>query len=125
MTPLALESYHNLATQYLTTLSHSYCNHTPKDHLDAIESHKKRFRSAKVSSMLRLEKAQQASLIIFSGNPDILICGNCKELFEDLVDMIDHKKNHCNMRFTCKCDFEDHDDDSIVKKKIAGTLLLL
>lgn len=38
-------------------------------------------------------------------NPDILICGNCKELFEDLVDMLDHKKNFCKMRFTCKCDY--------------------
>ena len=37
------------------------------------------------------------------GNPDILICGNCKELFNDLVDMLDHKKNYCKMRFTCKC----------------------
>ena len=75
--------------------------------------------------MLRLEKAQQASLIIFSGNPDILICGNCKELFEDLVDMIDHKKNHCNMRFTCKCDCEDQDNNPRIKNKGAGTHLLI
>ena len=38
------------------------------------------------------------------GNPDILICGNCRELFDDLVDMLDHKKNYCKMRFTCKCE---------------------
>jgi len=37
-------------------------------------------------------------------NPDILICGNCRELFNDLVDMLDHKKNYCKMRFTCKCE---------------------
>jgi len=37
-------------------------------------------------------------------NPDILICGNCRELFDDLVDMLDHKKNYCKMRFTCKCE---------------------
>jgi len=40
-------------------------------------------------------------------NPDILICGNCRELFEDLVDMLDHKKHHCKMRFTCKCEERD------------------
>ena len=38
------------------------------------------------------------------GNPDILICGNCREMFSDLVDMLDHKKNYCKMRFTCKCE---------------------
>jgi len=37
-------------------------------------------------------------------NPDILICGNCRELFNDLVDMLDHKKNYCKMRFTCRCE---------------------
>lgn len=40
-------------------------------------------------------------------NPDILICGNCRELFDDLVDMLDHKKNYCKMRFTCKCEEKD------------------
>ena len=62
------------------------------------------------------------AIFVFPGNPDILICGNCKELFEDLVDMIDHKKNHCNMRFTCKCDFEE-DDSPRIRKKKAGTYL--
>ena len=38
------------------------------------------------------------------GNPDILICGNCRDLFDDVVDMLDHKKNYCKMRFTCKCE---------------------
>jgi len=37
-------------------------------------------------------------------NPDILICGNCRELFNDIVDMLEHKKIYCKMRFTCKCD---------------------
>ena len=36
--------------------------------------------------------------------------------------MIDHKKNHCNMRFTCKCDFEE-DDSPRIRKKKAGTYL--
>ena len=43
-------------------------------------------------------------LVFVVGNPDILICGNCRELFSDLVDMLDHKKNYCKMRFTCKCE---------------------
>jgi hypothetical protein len=35
--------------------------------------------------------------------PDILICGNCKDLFSNLTDMIEHKKKYCKLRFTCKC----------------------
>ena len=35
--------------------------------------------------------------------PDILICGNCKDLFNNLTDMIEHKKKYCKLRFTCKC----------------------
>merc|ERR1712150_129097 len=35
--------------------------------------------------------------------PDILICGNCKDLFSNLTDMIEHKKRYCKLRFTCKC----------------------
>ena len=35
--------------------------------------------------------------------PDILICGNCKDLFTTLTDIIDHKKNYCKLRFACKC----------------------
>ncbi len=31
-------------------------------------------------------------------------------MFSDLVDMIDHKKYYCKLRFTCKCDISsDHD----------------
>ena len=43
-------------------------------------------------------------LLSVSGSPDILICGNCREMFSDLVDMLDHKKYYCKLRFTCKCD---------------------
>jgi hypothetical protein len=32
--------------------------------------------------------------MVIAGNPDILICGNCRELFSDLVDMLDHKKHY-------------------------------
>ena len=50
------------------------------------------------------------SLFPFAGSPDILICGNCREMFSDLVDMIEHKKYYCKLRFTCKCDItSDHD----------------
>lgn len=38
-----------------------------------------------------------------SGNPDILICGNCREMFTELQGMLDHKKEYCKLRFTCKC----------------------
>ena len=34
----------------------------------------------------------------FSGSPDILICGNCREMFTDLVDMLDHKRDYCKLR---------------------------
>ncbi|KAK6627441.1 hypothetical protein RUM44_009918 [Polyplax serrata] len=36
-------------------------------------------------------------------NPDILICGNCREMFTELQDLLDHKKAYCKLRFTCKC----------------------
>jgi len=36
-------------------------------------------------------------------NRDTLICGNCKEMFHNLSDIIDHKKHYCKLRFTCKC----------------------
>ncbi|XP_063886673.1 uncharacterized protein LOC135114692 isoform X10 [Scylla paramamosain] len=37
------------------------------------------------------------------GSPDILICGNCRELFSNLSDFIDHRRTYCKLRFTCKC----------------------
>nr|CAI5859529.1 unnamed protein product [Callosobruchus analis] len=37
-------------------------------------------------------------------NQDILICGNCRELFSELHDLLEHKKTYCKLRFTCKCD---------------------
>lgn len=40
---------------------------------------------------------------LFSGNPDILICGNCREMFSELSDLLDHKRSYCKLRFTCKC----------------------
>ncbi|KAL0280147.1 UNVERIFIED_CONTAM: hypothetical protein PYX00_001526 [Menopon gallinae] len=40
---------------------------------------------------------------LVSGNPDILICGNCREMFTELQELLDHKKSYCKLRFTCKC----------------------
>ncbi|XP_063698200.1 TNF receptor-associated factor family protein DDB_G0272098 [Culicoides brevitarsis] len=36
-------------------------------------------------------------------NPDTLICGNCREMFTDLGELLDHKRTYCKLRFTCKC----------------------
>ncbi|XP_050537413.1 uncharacterized protein LOC126903319 isoform X2 [Daktulosphaira vitifoliae] len=36
-------------------------------------------------------------------NSDILICGNCREMFTELQGLLDHKKEYCKLRFTCKC----------------------
>ncbi|PNF26576.1 hypothetical protein B7P43_G13050, partial [Cryptotermes secundus] len=41
--------------------------------------------------------------LFVSGNPDILICGNCREMFTELQELLDHKKTYCKLRFTCKC----------------------
>ncbi|ODM93824.1 hypothetical protein Ocin01_12861, partial [Orchesella cincta] len=35
--------------------------------------------------------------------PDILICGNCREHFSEVEQLIEHKKTYCKLRFTCKC----------------------
>jgi len=51
-------------------------------------------------------------------NPDILICGNCRELFNDLVDMLEHKKNYCKMRFTCRCEQKEEGEEVVPQKAI-------
>lgn len=38
-----------------------------------------------------------------AGNPDTLICGNCRECFTELAELLDHKRSYCKLRFTCKC----------------------
>ena len=40
---------------------------------------------------------------IFSDKPDTLICGNCKEMFRNIIDIINHKRHYCKLRFACKC----------------------
>lgn len=37
------------------------------------------------------------------GNPDTLICGNCRECFTELSELLDHKKTYCKLRFVCRC----------------------
>ena len=32
-------------------------------------------------------------------------------MFSDLVDIIDHKKDYCKLRFTCKCDYLNLDNN--------------
>ena len=54
--------------------------------------------------------------VSFAGSPDILICGNCREMFSDLVDMMEHKRDYCKLRFTCKCDsLNDETDPSCLE----------
>jgi len=36
--------------------------------------------------------------------PDILICGNCREMFTAVSEMVAHKRHYCKLRFTCKCE---------------------
>ena len=40
---------------------------------------------------------------VFLDKPDTLICGNCKEMFRNIVDIINHKRHYCKLRFACKC----------------------
>lgn len=35
--------------------------------------------------------------------PDILICGNCREVFPGLQKLLEHKRHRCRLRFTCRC----------------------
>uniref|UniRef100_A0A6A7FWZ0 Basic-leucine zipper transcription factor O n=1 Tax=Hirondellea gigas TaxID=1518452 RepID=A0A6A7FWZ0_9CRUS len=57
------------------------------------------------------QRAQSPKKVVLPGledlrtysSPDILICGNCRELFSNLADFIEHRKQYCKLRFTCKC----------------------
>ncbi|KAL3191018.1 hypothetical protein MRX96_019258 [Rhipicephalus microplus] len=40
--------------------------------------------------------------------PDILICGNCREVFPSLQKLLDHKRHRCRLRFTCRCHVVGH-----------------
>ena len=41
-------------------------------------------------------------------------------MFTDLVDMIDHKKYYCKLRFTCKCDMTQDGVDCINGAQCGG-----
>lgn len=64
-----------------------------------------------VPSMRQQPRAQSPKKVAAPGledlktysSPDILICGNCRELFSNLSDFIDHRRTYCKLRFTCKC----------------------
>ncbi|GBM95207.1 hypothetical protein AVEN_113991-1 [Araneus ventricosus] len=42
-------------------------------------------------------------ILALQREPDILICGNCKEVFPGIHKLIEHKKQTCKLRFTCRC----------------------
>ncbi|XP_031620081.1 hybrid signal transduction histidine kinase E [Contarinia nasturtii] len=52
-------------------------------------------------------------------NPDTLICGNCREYFSDLSDLLEHKRSYCKLRFTCKC------QDNFQKSTLSSSTKLL
>ncbi|KAG8192184.1 hypothetical protein JTE90_009948 [Oedothorax gibbosus] len=56
-------------------------------------------------SLPRFTDKDQASIdsLYNNGEPDILICGNCKEVFPGIHKLIEHKKQTCKLRFTCRC----------------------
>lgn len=33
----------------------------------------------------------------------MLICGNCRECFSEITELLDHKRTYCKLRFACKC----------------------
>jgi len=83
----------------------SIANFTPSNPASSLQPQSKKFRAPQKSPKYvpKPIPLELGSLKTYS-NPDILICGNCRELFDDIVDMLDHKKHYCKMRFTCKCE---------------------
>lgn len=43
-------------------------------------------------------------------------------MFSDLVDMIDHKKNYCKLRFTCKCDMTNEGPNATGEPCLNGSV---
>ncbi|KAJ9578954.1 hypothetical protein L9F63_024938 [Diploptera punctata] len=58
------------------------------------------------------------------GNPDILICGNCREMFTELQELLDHKKTYCKLRFTCKCHTLNGVKTKSSGEELSSTMLL-
>jgi len=50
--------------------------------------------------------------------PDILICGNCRMIFDSLHSLVSHKRHYCKLRFTCKCE----SDNEITDNQVPETL---
>ncbi|XP_045117331.1 heterogeneous nuclear ribonucleoprotein C-like isoform X5 [Portunus trituberculatus] len=73
-----------------------------------------------VPSMRQQPRAQSPKKVAAPGledlktysSPDILICGNCRELFSNLSDFIDHRRTYCKLRFTCKCSSHNGTEES-------------
>ncbi|CAG0880163.1 unnamed protein product [Cyprideis torosa] len=65
----------------------------PKNH----GIHQKNIQITKATTTVALNQLKTYS------SPDILICGNCREMFSDIGGMIEHKRTYCKLRFTCKC----------------------
>ncbi|BES98176.1 RNA Hypothetical protein protein [Nesidiocoris tenuis] len=59
-------------------------------------------RGAPNNKIHKLSSSPPPQVKIYS-NPDILICGNCREMFSELQELLEHKKDFCKLRFTCKC----------------------
>ncbi|CAH1129369.1 unnamed protein product [Ceutorhynchus assimilis] len=55
-------------------------------------------------------------------NQDILICGNCREMFSDLHDLLEHKKTYCKLRFTCKCESSSKSRSSLDEQTTTSLL---
>ncbi|XP_037085939.1 uncharacterized protein LOC119106400 isoform X2 [Pollicipes pollicipes] len=53
--------------------------------------------------------------------PDILICGNCREMYRSLADLLQHKRDYCKLRFACKC---THETQQLPRSDEVGSMLL-
>ncbi|CAO1317467.1 unnamed protein product [Diamesa tonsa] len=91
-------------------------------------------QNANTNTLLQLQQHQLQKQILSATNatptaahnlcnPDILICGNCREMFSDLSDLLEHKRSYCKLRFTCKC--QDHMSLNNINKNVNLTTKLL
>ena len=59
-------------------------------------------RIARSSNHRKLD-ALMIGLRLCLADADILICGNCREVFPSLQKLVEHKRQRCRLRFTCRC----------------------
>lgn len=57
------------------------------------------------------------------GNPDVLICGNCRECFAEITELLDHKRTYCKLRFACKCQQTNGNSSTMNNISSAATTL--